>query len=278
MGMMTEKRRRPKREGIEGWELRYLQDVKGMSIRKIAGYYGVSRSTVWRCMKEYGIERHSKNGVYRKYNINEDFFKTWAPDSAWLFGWVLGDGCYTNPLHLRFNLARVDREVLEKFKTALESEHPIKDYEVWDEKYQKLYYVSGVRFHSKQLVSDLRELSFYGVPDEYFSHALRGFFEAEGSVYWNKNKQIIREGHIGSNITQNDKDVLVFILWKLSELKIVEGGSIQPHGDGWQLTSKVNDSISLYHYLYADCGDLFLPRKKQTFEVLLERQLGGGKI
>lgn len=50
-------------------------------------------------------------------------------------------------------------------------------------------------------------------------------------------------------------------------------GSVHKKDNGWRLGFSVNDSIALYHFLYDNCGDLFLPRKKEKFEELMERQL-----
>lgn len=272
-----QKRGRPRRERIDEWEFRYLHDVKDMSIREIAGYYGVSHSTAWRYMKEHSIKRHSLsaakkgNSYGRKYPLNVDFFKAWTQNSAWLYGWFLGDGNYTDHKSLRFGLARVDREVFDKMKKAMNSEHPIVDYKAWDKRYQKYYYGSRILFNSKELVADLKELTIYDVPEEHFRHTLRGFFEAEGSVYQNN-------GYIGSNIANGNEELLSFIWWYLRERGVVNGGGIYPvNSNCQQLKFSINDSISLYHYMYDACGSFYLQRKKNRFEELLEKRLGGIK-
>lgn len=209
----------------------------------------------------------------RIYTINQDFFKTWTPNSAWVFGWALGDGCFTNPLCLKFDLGRIDREVLEKFKIALESEHPIYEYKMWDKRYQKFNLASRIQFYSKELVTNLNHLSFYNILGEIFFHTLRGFFEAEGSVFWDKDKKLLRGGKINSSITNNDKDVLVFIWEHLQKHQVVKGGYLQNYKNTWKLKLSTHDSISLYHYIYDNSGNMFLKRKKERFEELIRRQL-----
>ena len=200
--------------------------------------------------------------------------KKWTPGSAWLYGWAIGDGCFTNPLCLSFNLGRADREVLEKFKIAIPSEHKIDDYRVWSKEYKKFRYHSRLIFHSKTLVTDIKKFSYTDVPKEYFNRFLRGFFEAECCVYWGKRRSP-KVGSIKSDFTQNDSKIMKFIYYWLKDLGIVEGGSLHPHGEGWKLIFSVNDSISLYHYMYDNCGKMFLKRKKEKFEYLMQRQLGG---
>ena len=256
-----------------------LYDTKSMSIQMVADYYGVGHSTIHSRMKEYGIERRGLSEVHignkyatatRKYSINEDFFKTWTPESAWMFGWALGDGCFTDHRMLIIYLAQKDREVLDKMKEVLESEHPIHDYRRWDKRYRKYRYRTGVQFCSTEIVSDLRKQSFYDVPECYFDHALRGFFEAEGCVYWNACHN--QKGAIGVDISQNDYDLLCFIRRKLQELNIVKRGGIHAQGDTAHLKFSVFDSISLYHYMYKNCGNMFLKRKVETFEKLIGMQ------
>ena len=267
-------------EGIEEDELRYLHDEEIMAQQEIAEYYNVSRATVWRRMIEYGIERRTKSEAFignnngassRIYSINEDFFNAWTAESAWMYGWALGDGGYRDIHNLEFGLARVDREVLEKFKSLLGSEHPIKDYESWSDKYQKYYKMSKITFSSKKLVTGLKKLTLYDVPECYFNHFLRGFFEAEGSVFWIK-RNTPKGGSIGSNISQNDEDLLDFILWCLHEFKVVERGFIYPYKNNWKMILSVNDSISLYHYMYDNCSNMYLKRKKEKFEEIIGRQ------
>lgn len=264
-------------EGIEEWELRWLYDTKEMSIPELASYYGVSINTIWLRMKEYGISRRSFSESaklykhWRKYSINEDFFKTWTPESAWVYGWILGDGNITNINQLRITLARSDEELLYKIRTLMNSNHPVVQYDRWDKRYLKYYYSSTIVFCSKILVDDLKQLSIYDVPECYFNQFLRGFFEAEGHVGWNKRENQ-NGGLLRTIFTQNNYDMLDFIYFTLKELGVVYGGSIYQTTNTWQLNFSRSDSSLLYHYMYDDCGNMFLERKKDKFEELIRRQ------
>ena len=270
-------------QDIKKGELKEKYQEEGASICDIAGYYNVGHSTIRRRMIKYGIQRRSpseaaylRKSRWRKYAINEYFFKTWTPKSAWMFGWVHGDGNIASlrqfPRRLTFDLARTDREVLEKFKVVLDSEQPIDDYERWDKKYQKYYQKSRVFFNSSEIANDLKEMSFYDAPEHYFNHLLRGFFEADGCVYWKKDTRSPKGGNICSSIAQNDKGLLDFIRFELQDIDIVKGGSIHQCGNTYQLSFGKFDTISLYHYLYDNCKNIFLKRKKKTFERLIGRE------
>ena len=252
-------------EGIEEQELRYLHDDEEMSQPSLALYYRVSRQVIRNRMIEYGIKPHTISEAKigrsvpagRMYSINEDFFKTWTPESAWVFGWALGDGSYTSNWQLNFSLSRKDKEVIYKFRNVMESYHPVADYVSTGNSE-----MSRVVFNSIILVDDLKHLSYHDVPSKQFSHFVRGFFEAEGCVDFNQN--VVR-----TRIAQNDYDMLDFIYWCLHEFEVVNGGSISKHGNGWDLSFSKYDSISLYHYMYDECGDMFLERKKEKFEELI---------
>lgn len=262
-------------EGIEEEKLRYLYNDENMSLREIGKYYGVNVSVIQRRFREYKIKSKTLSEAIRKYSINEDFFKTWTSESAWMYGWVIGDGNYKNPWYLGFEVSEGDKEILENFRRVLDSQHKIIDLVRWNKKYQKYYCSSKIVFQSKELVKDLNLLSISDIPIDIFSHALRGFFEAEGTIYWHKNKNLRKGGSIVSAITQNDMELLRFLLDFLDKFGITEGGKIYQYKKSAQLTFSASDSIALYHYLYDNCGDLFLKRKKVIFEELMKRQLGG---
>lgn len=251
-------------EGIEEDELRTLYNEKDMTQVEIADHYGVGHTTIANRMREYGIERRRK-GEDRMYSINQNFFKAWVPESVWLYGWAIGDGSFTGINELKFGISRIDREVLFKFKEVLDSEHPIYDY------IERGYKLSRVRFFSRTIVNDLKQVLYYDVPLEYFNHFLRGFFEAEGCVFWSKNKELLRGGSIASTFTQNDYEILDYIRCTLQNKRIVKGGGIHKNGNAWALHFSVRDSIPLYSFMYNDCQNMFLKRKKEKFEYLISK-------
>lgn len=264
--------------GIEEEDLLRMHETEEMSPYKIAEHYGVAPTTVCNRMKEYGIKSRTRseanrwNTKARKYSINEDFFKTWTSKSAWVLGWALGDGCFTKSRQgLRFCLSRKDKDVLYKIKKTLNSEHPIYDYTNSGYTHCEM---SGICFFSKGMTLDLKALSYAEVPIVYFSDFVRGFWEAEGSVYWHRSEKLKKGGCLGLNFTQGDINILDFIQCNLKDLGIVKGGSMCSYDKTWKLTFSTNDGIALYHYMYDNCRNMTLPRKKAKFEELIKRQRG----
>ena len=122
------------------------------------------------------------------------------------------------------------------------------------------------------MVNDLKRWSYYKIPDNYFPDFLRGFFEADGSVYWRKSDCYLSRGRIVSEIAQANKEMLEHIHQRLKDLGVVKGGGIHSYTVCWRLIFSVYDSISLYHFMYDNSGELYLQRKKLQFEKLIERQ------
>ena len=202
-----------------------------------------------------------------KYAINKSFFKSWSQESAWVYGWFLGDATFTESMRIRVELARDSEEVLRKFKGILDSEQPIKQRERGNSTF------SYIQFYSVELHNDFQELSYLDVPNEYLPDFIRGFFEADGCVRWSKSKLIKRGGAIRACFSQNDHEILEFIHSILLDKGVVQRGFISQNHNSLLLEFGIADSVSIYHYLYDDCGDLYSPRKKQKFEELIERQL-----
>jgi len=254
------------------------RDEKISKITKqlLDGYYNEQLLTFGDISKKLGISANTIRGIARnfgilarkrKYHIDENFFKAWSPESAWAFGWILGDG-QVGATHkadrIRIEILRKDESVLLKIRNILKSNHPIK---------YRRGNMASMTFNSKRLVRNYNSLDYRKTPQAVIVDFARGFFEAEGCVYWAKNWRIKRGGAIRVVISQNDKSVLEFLHSNLLDFGIVRNGTIREQKGNHLLTYGIDDGISLYHYLYDDCGELFMPRKKERFEELIDKHL-----
>lgn len=255
-------------EGIEETDLHRMYNEEDMSMQMIANYYGVSLGVIWSRFREYGIQSKTLSEAHRQYAINEDFFKIWGKEQAWLYGWAIGDGNFTDPTIFRFNLQRGDREVLEKIKVILKSEHPIYNGICYDKRYKKSYHKSYIGFTSMKLVADLKKLKYSDIPNEYLPDFIRGFFEAEGT--WIRDKNRVQ---FGLRFAQKDRTILDWIWATLKGNNIVDnGGMAKDRTSGsWTLKFGLHDAIKLYHFMYNNCGNLYLKRKKERFKELMEK-------
>ena len=118
--------------------------------------------------------------------VNRQFFSTWKPDMAYVFGFWFADGWMSQPdkdLDITFTSADLDH--LQIIQSLMESEHKI---------YSRVGKCSDLTIGSKQLWQDLycvggrpakslvAEMPF--VPKKYLRHFMRGYVDGDGSVIW----------------------------------------------------------------------------------------------
>jgi len=266
-------------EGIDKLGIDYLYNVENKTADEIANEYGVGKTTILSRMEEYGIDRRPSG--YRWHSLNEDFFKTWTPEMAWVYGWVLGDGCVSKRQRVvQIEINPRDIDVLEKIKTAIESDHPIRSVTRYNNHIGKRIDSIVLSMWSIRSVTDLEKLSFYDVPYKQSSDFIRGFFEAEGSVSQSSRRDYPDSRDIQVQIVQGKQEILEYILEEVRAFSDIRGGYMYHRTyngsfgniDTWKLSFGTYDSIALYHFMYDNCGGLFSKRKKEKFEELIDRK------
>lgn len=195
----------------------------------------------------------------RDYSVNENFFKTWGPEMAYVFGWFCSDGnvsvgedCCS--LHLHKN----DKLILRKIKLVMGSDHPILDYAD----------SSNFRIYNRVLCADLIKLGcfprksltlpFPKVPDEYLSHFVRGYFDGDGSIHFNK-PNTIKVSFIAT------KDFVTKLQENLNRILGLKINPLQKHVKMWVCLYYGDDARELCHWMYGGCGESYLDRKKERF-------------
>jgi len=118
----------------------------------------------------------------RRYNVNQDFFKIWTKDMAYVLGFWWADGfidkeCFGISQH------KNDKYILENILKVMESNHPIK------KTCKNNYFIC---IYSKEIIEDIKNLGgkerksldigFPTVPQEYLPDFIRGYFDGDGSV------------------------------------------------------------------------------------------------
>jgi len=172
-----------------------LYSNKNANIRKIMGIYQIGEARVYEILNKFNVDIRRKYYASRKYNVNERYFEVIdSADKAYWLGWLFADGC--NSLSLfHLTIQKNDIEILNKFKTNIDSEHPIL---VRDNK-------ACLLISSKQMCNDLHSLGCVNakslildwpknLPDRLVKFFIRGYFEGDGclSIFSRKSGQ-----HIG---------------------------------------------------------------------------------
>lgn len=239
----------------------YFQQNK-ISITKCAKMFNIHRETLAKYLKEY--ELHEDR---RSYEVNENYFENIdSEEKAYWLGFITADGCIkTNSNQLSIGLSRKDVKHLEKFKQALESEHPIK---LETSKINnKIYETCSIRIQNKKIYEDLLSLniepkkSMKEIPSilskEFIPHYIRGMFDGDGWLSWNNNCAEIGFG-MGYEILKYIKDNVQDHA-KIKEYNIIPFKSIFRY----RITSKV-EIRKMLSYIYSN-ATIYLDRKYEKY-------------
>jgi len=212
---------------------------------------------------------------------NENFFKKWSPEMAYILGFFTADGSMIRNKRgahfIEFQIT--DKDLLEKIRILLGSNHKISTRKMSDN--GKAIY--RLQIGSKVIFNDLLKLGLSSskskriklpiTPRKYFQHFLRGYFDGDGNVtvctYKRKTRNNKLTTILQSGFISGCKKFLEGLKEKLLGEKIVKGGSLYYSSGGWRLFFSINDSKQLYRYMYSGINrgsKLCLDRKKIIFD------------
>jgi len=212
--------------------------------------------------------------------INQDFFKKWSPNMAYVLGFFVADGCIIlnknrkkNPFI--FNITSVDLKHLYKIKKALGSEHKISN-----KSGNSSNIAHQIHFRNSVLANDLIKLGIFPrktynlksikVPNKYFPDFVRGFFDGDGSVYTYKvnGTSQIKVGFVSVSLpflTEFNQQLCSNIGISIKSIhKTVDkrkGRMIR-----YDICFYVDDCEKLSKFMYGNNPSLYLPRKRRIFE------------
>jgi len=211
--------------------------------------------------------------------LNQDFFKEWSSDMAYVLGYFAADGSMlVNRRGSCFiEFTSTDRILLEYVRTVSGSDHLITERPKRSEHWKKQY---RLQIGSKEWFGDLtalcfiqgksKTLRFPDVPDAFLGDFVRGYFDGDGCVYIGHLKfsdRTQKRWILQTLFTSGSRPFLEDLHDRLKE-KGVKGGSIRTKVRGFELLLSHRDSLALYRLLYhtAPTSDLFLPRKREKLE------------
>jgi intein-encoded DNA endonuclease-like protein len=228
----------------------------GASTKEIAQLAGASSRYIRQVLNESGITltKRRTNG----YKVNEDFFRRWSAEMAYVLGFILTDGCISGNMII---ISQKDHEILDRIRGAIETNNPIR------KRKNGRSHIHTLVINRKSMVEDLAKLGigekksltvkFPEVPSEYLHHFIRGVVDGDG---WVQDRGYVMKVTSGS----------ANFSYALCDVLIDEGFNARVTSDNnvFRVTvSGKQDVIKLGEWLYVDCGDLLLERKRQRFEV-----------
>jgi hypothetical protein len=211
-----------------------------MSLSDLARRYNCTRQYVHKLLKQFGIERRDKRAArilalnqgklyysrtdeignkskvtLQKITINKDFFKLWTPAMAYVLGVIYTDGnlipgrnrdaSYTGGVS-RFTVAQKEPELLEKVLALMDCNAKL---------YRGTQQLTGNAFYQfhindESTYDDLLRLGlkpkksltleFPQMPGVYVRHFIRGCWDGDGSVYFEKKGSACASFISGSRI------------------------------------------------------------------------------
>ena len=208
--------------------------------------------------------------------LNQNFFKKWSPEMAYVLGFFAADGnMIKNKRGAHFIEFQItDRDILEQIKALLGSNHKISMRDR-DAKWKRSY---RLQLGSKEIFSDLIKLGmvpsksnilkFPKVPSLYLPHFVRGYFDGDGHVSictYQKSDRKNPTTMIFTGFTSGSYKFLNKLKYLLKNSASIKGGALSFNG-GHRLNYSVHDSFQLYKFMYESQDSLFLERKKSKFE------------
>lgn len=261
--------------------LEKLHIEEKLNFKEIGKKLGKAESTIHRWMRNFGIKNQTPPNRTRTYQYNIDYFeKIDTSEKAYFVGWLLADGTITTIYQkngalkqrkLRIVLKRDDRELLEKFNTALEGNLPITDF--IQETFDGEYPASRIDVNCTKLCNDLIKIGIKpdksnketlpNIPSEFMFHFLRGYFDGDGSLsikhkdkwFWAHYTQVGSEEilHDIKSIFENEN--VIFPKVNIISLK----------GINQLMCNKTENVLKIIELLYKE-ANVYLERKKVKCE------------
>ena len=248
-------------------ELVLCEEYSNPEIREIdlAKKYGVSVWYLTDCRKRHNIPRRPKikTGCHE---INENYFENLdSSDKVYHLGFITGDGSLSktcNKLTIVLNTRDID--YLIKFKSDIQSDHPILTRSVFDKRTNKYYNRCEIDITREKFYNDItkyvgsnksKELSIPKIEDRFMNHYLRGLIDSDGGFMVKTGNQLYLS--IVSSVYSYLEEVQNILVEKCDLSK----GKIFKQKGCWEITWGGNVQCKrIYDYLYSDGGP-WLDRK-----------------
>lgn len=244
---------------------------KGNCQLKCIKKFKCSSKNIKEILKKNNIIPRNKSTANRIYFCNDDYFeKIDTKDKAYFLGLLISDGWNRNN-GFGISLLENDKHILESFKQYTEYTGNLLTYINKSVKQNRMY---SLIITSKKLSKDLSKLGcipakshhtyFPDIPEEFHSHFIRGVFDGDGCISLNKKNTLIF--NILGNFTLIDEIQKIMIKnCSLSKTKLKQYKKINKNmfylAYGGNIQAK-----RIYNWLYKDCDDLYLIRKKEKFD------------
>lgn len=253
----------------------------GKSMRQIERDYNVARQSVANYLEEKQIKT-TKGNHYRKYKHQYDFFENInIEEKAYWLGFMFADG-YIVDYSKKYGedkfgitLHSKDKKTLEQFKKSIKSTNPITDVSSNGRQLHRII------MSSQKTVDDLishgcvKQKSLIlkppiGVPQELVHHFIRGYFDGDGSIFWNKGAFERRDTWNTPSYSINITSTKEMIEWLIDQIGFGNIQKEERRTKTWYYVQSGNKKVKQFcDYIYKD-ATIFMERKYQLYQDLLK--------
>lgn len=196
-------------------ELFKMYETGNYTGKQLSEIFPISDVAINALLRRNGYNTKSQSELQRKYPIKEDFFdKIDTEEKAYILGLLYADGCNnTDRNSVSLGLKESDKEVLEKITEIIQPTKPLQFVDTYKSREktgfknsQNQYRLVIANKHISQRLVELgcgksktHSLTFpteEQVPSHLIRHFVRGYFDGDGSVSGDKQKQFSFVGTI----------------------------------------------------------------------------------
>jgi hypothetical protein len=209
------------------------------------------------------------------YKVNEDYFKTWTHNMAYVFGFWYADGhIFAKGDHYSFSLAikEADRYLLEMIKKDMGSEHPVLESHSKSPHSDYISTVCKLTIGSKTIVEDIISLGgqfkkslvakLPEIPIEFSPDFIRGLFDGDGTIVRDVSSKTWVAG-IYSATQSFVVELQDYLIKQIPDLSCPIGASRE--NTLFRLSFSANNARRLAKFMYNTPSLLFLYRKHNKF-------------
>jgi hypothetical protein len=224
--------------------------------------------------------RHCCNQLKRRYAVDKDAFKVLTPQTAYVLGFILADGCIDQSLQ-RLSIQIIDRELLVAIRDILGSTAPIRK-APYNPLETRPCFVLNI--HSVDVVANLLALGITPkksltctlppISDKLFFHFLRGYFDGDGCI-------VVRKHFVGATMSMASGSPVLLeqISNRLSQLLGIKYASVKlSHGNCYTLTYQAVGAMTVADAMYNNANGLFLQRKHIRFVEARQRRAASPRL
>lgn len=158
----------------------------GMPFKEMVPIVGISDRAIRNVMYKHGIQmnRSQYSGQPRKHKVNENFFKIWSHEMAWVLGLFVTDGHVNKHIHSIY-FAQKEERILKRVAQYMEADYVLMPKGITRS-------TPTLIINSKVIKKDLETLGilsnksftmpFPDVPKQYLSSFVRGVIDGDGWV------------------------------------------------------------------------------------------------